>query len=89
MKTIYFIVFAYIFLTSCTVSSELKDFSKNNLIFGSGGGFVGASNEYIVHYDGIIEEITDEPEVIVDTKEEIKVPHVTTPEIDLPENVEK
>tara|TARA_R110000824_G_scaffold276795_3_gene465201 strand:- start:1092 stop:2288 length:1197 start_codon:yes stop_codon:yes gene_type:complete len=37
----------------------------------------------------IIEEITDEPEVIVDIKEEIKVPHVTTPEIDLPENVEK
>lgn len=76
MKTIYFIVFAYIFLTSCTVSSELKDFSKNNLIFGSGGGFVGTSNEYIVHYDGVIEEMNsfskEKIQIITISKKETK-----------------
>ena len=37
----------------------------------------------------IIEEITDEPEVVIDTKEEITIPPIAQPKVDLPENVEK
>ena len=37
----------------------------------------------------IIEEITNEPEIVIDTKEEITIPPIIPPVVDLPENVEK
>jgi len=44
-------------LFGCTTSQKLLEFSTSSLIFGSGGGISGATNEYILHYDGSIEKV--------------------------------
>lgn len=57
MKKTYFIALAILLFSSCTSSKKLAGFSKNNLIFGSGGGITGMTNEYILHFDGTIEKM--------------------------------
>ncbi len=50
------LAFGVLLLFSCTSSQKLQHFSNSNLIFGSGGGITGATNTYILHYDGAIEK---------------------------------
>ena len=57
MKNFYLIAFAIFILTSCNSTKKLKEFSNNDLIFGSGGGITGMTNEYVLHYEGAIEKI--------------------------------
>lgn len=51
------VVLAIFLFFSCTPSQKLQNFSKSNLIFGSGGGITGATNEYILQYDGVINKL--------------------------------
>ncbi len=50
-------VFTILLFAGCTPSRELQNFSKSDLIFGSGGGITGATNEYILKYDGVINKL--------------------------------
>ncbi len=49
-------ILAVMLLFGCTTSQKLQKFSKNSLVFGSGGGITGATTEYILHYDGTVEK---------------------------------
>ena len=57
MKKTYFLALAIVIFGGCTSTKKLKDFSDNNIIFGSGGGIAGITNEYVLHYNGKIEKI--------------------------------
>jgi uncharacterized lipoprotein YajG len=55
-KSLLFVFTIFLF-TGCTPSQKLQNFSKSNLIFGSGGGITGATNEYTLKYDGVINKL--------------------------------
>lgn len=55
-KHVFIIAIIFTFFTSCSTSQKLKDFSGNKIIFGSYGGFTGISDEYVLHYNGLIEK---------------------------------
>ena len=57
-KTIYLSILVLI-LASCSTPKELKCFSKNDIVFGSGGGFTNKSNIYSLSYDGIIHKTNE------------------------------
>ena len=50
-------VFTIFLIVGCTPSQKLQNFSKSNLIFGSGGGITGATNEYTLKYDGAVDKL--------------------------------
>ena len=56
MNKFLYLISVIILFAGCTTSQKLQKFSNSNLIFGSGGGMTGATNEYILHYDGVVEK---------------------------------
>lgn len=45
-----------VLLAACSSTKDLKEFSKNQLLFGSGGGYTGEINKYILSYGGQIQK---------------------------------
>ena len=67
MKKITAFLLIFILFASCSTSKELKKFSKNDITFGSGGGFANAMTTYVLKYDGSLlrqKRLSEETEAI-------------------------
>ena len=56
MRNLYPILILAILLSACCSNKDLKEFSKNQIIFGSGGGFTGATDLYALDYKGQLQK---------------------------------
>jgi hypothetical protein len=71
MKKNYLLILVMIAIVACVPSKKLKEMSKNDIIFGSGGGFTNITKVYSLAYNGTIFKINS----LTSKKEEIgKIP---------------
>lgn len=56
MKYSLFVLLLSVLFLGCSSTKRLNEFSKNSLIFGSGGGFTRITNTYTLHVDGTLEK---------------------------------